>query len=134
MGVNIRNKGKSGEYEFIEKFGAFFTAFTDKPCERNLEQTRYGGSDITNVSPFCIEIKRVEDTGNGNKNSWWKQVSKAASSEEIEVVAFRPSRQPWKFLVPVRLIGVQLDNFMEIDEDTFVQLVMKTFQDTPLDT
>lgn len=124
---NIRNKGKSGEYEFIEKFGGLFRSFTDKPCERNLEQTRYGGSDITNTHPFCVEVKRVEDTSRGNKNSWWKQVRAAAEPDEIEVVAFRPSRTPWRFLIPASLLGFESEDYMEISEDTFGTLVVQAF-------
>jgi hypothetical protein len=128
MGLNIRTKGKNGEYEFIDKFGPLWTAHTAKPIERNLDQTRYGGSDMTNVEPFCIEIKRVEDCSNGNKNSWWKQVVKATKEGEYPIVAFRPSRSKWRFLISTAMFGILDGRYAEIEEDTFVALVLKEMQ------
>ena len=129
MGVNIRKKGAAAELEFCHRFQPFF----HNTLERNLLQTREGGSDVSGSHPFVIEIKRVEDTGNGNKNSWWKQVLAAVNDPDAEIpcVAFRPSRQPWKFLIPASLIGIESKEFMEVSEDVWLQLVFKKFSEEP---
>lgn len=119
--VNIRAKGAKAELEFCDRFSPFF------PCrlERNLLQTREGGSDIMGSHPFVIEVKRVEDTGMGNKNSWWRQVEAAVLHPEIEIpcVAYRPSRNPWSFLVPWEHGG-----FCQITEEQWLRLVLSTFK------
>ena len=120
---NIRKKGAAAELEFCHRFQPFFHV----PLKRNLLLTREGGSDVDGCIPFVIEIKRVEDTCNGNKNSWWKQVRAAVRNpeEDIPIVAFRPSRQPWKFLVPTALMDIDCEGYAEVTEDTFLKLVFK---------
>lgn len=120
MGINIRNKGAKGELEFCARFNMFFP----KPLERNLLQTREGGSDVTGCDPFVIEVKRVEDTCNGNKNSWWRQVTNATVPPYISTVAFRPNRSAWRFLIPAQLI-VDHPGYMEITEEVWLQLVLQ---------
>ena len=121
MGLNIRKKGAAAELEFCHRFQPFFHF----PLERNLLQTREGGSDVTGCEPFCIEIKRVEDTGNGNKNSWWRQVQACVNDEQIAIVAFRPSRSAWRFLIPSKLLGIECDIYMEVTEEIWLKLVFK---------
>ena len=53
MAINIINKGKEGEREFVNKYQAFFP----DTLKRNLLQTREGGADISGCTPFQIEIK-----------------------------------------------------------------------------
>ena len=120
--VNIRNKGSKAELEFCQRF----QPFSNNRRERNLLQTREGGSDIMGSHPFVIEIKRVEDTGVGNKNKWWAQVERAVQNPEIEipVVAYRPSRSPWSFLVPWEFRTIDTKGYCEISEDQWLVMVL----------
>ena len=122
--VNIRDKGKRGEYQFIERFQPFFHT----KLERNLEQVRAGGSDIIGTHPFVIEVKNVEDHCDSNKRSWWAQVSAAVLHPDIEipVVAYRKSRSSWRFLIASELIGIE-NEYLEVTEEVFLKLVMRTW-------
>lgn len=90
-----KNKGSSGEREAIalltewaEEVGA------DLNLDRNLEQVRYGGSDINGVPGLEIEVKRVESNG---INGWWKQVCTAARKQGTHpFLMHRRNRQPWR--------------------------------------
>lgn len=120
--VNIRAKGSKAELEFCTRFQPFFS----QKLERNLLQTREGGSDVMGSHPFVIEIKRVEDTCNGNKAKWWSQVCKAVKQPDIEIpcVAYRASRSPWSFLVSSDLMGIE-GGYIEISETLWLKLVLK---------
>ena len=125
---NIRKKGAAAELEWLHRFQPFFIP----ELKRNLEQTRSGGHDITGCEPWVVEVKRVEDTCQGNKNSWWRQARASVKdyNTEIPVVSFRPSRKPWRFLVPVSLFGIESEEYAEISEDVWLKLVFK-FQPAP---
>ena len=127
--VNIRQKGSKAELEWIERFQKFFP----EKLDRNLDQTRYGGSDVRFTEPFCVELKRVEDCSIGNRNNWWKQVKKAAKDNEIPVVGYRPSRKGWRFLLPAEMLHtyngfVQTDDWCEVSETVFILMVLKVFE------
>lgn len=124
---NIRKKGAAAELEFCHRFSPFF----DHPLKRNLNQTREGGSDVEGSFPFCIEIKRVEDTSQGNKNSWWRQVTACVREGEIATVAFRPGRSPWRFLMPTSLLGIDCDGYLEVSEETWLKYVIKIKEEFP---
>ena len=119
--VNIRQKGAKAELEFCKRFDPFFP----NTLERNLLQTREGGSDVTGCYPFVIEVKRVEKCDLGNKNSWWRQVCAATINPGISVVAFRPSRSAWRFLIPANLLDIDDPGWMEISEETWLKLVLR---------
>ena len=118
--MNIRNKGKAGESEFINRYGPFFP----NPIKRNLLQTREGGADISGCEPFQIEIKRCERV---EKNKWWAQVKAACKPDEIPVVAYRQNRGQWKFLLPVNLCNIDSEDYMEIAEGPWLKFVMEMF-------
>lgn len=119
--VNARNKGKAGESEFINTFNCLFP----DNLQRNLEQVRSGGSDVIGSEPFVIEIKRVEKL---DLNSWWRQVTVAATNPyDIRVVAYRQSRQPWKFLLPATLIVSKSETFLVADMETFIKFVSEHY-------
>lgn len=126
MGINIRKKGADGELELCKRLQPFFP----NTLQRNLEQVRSGGADVDGAHPFVIEVKRVQDTGNGNKNSWWKQVKAAITDldQEIPIVAFRPNKAKWRYLVPFSLILSGRDGWAEIDEDQFLMFVIYIFE------
>lgn len=122
MSINAHNKGKAGEYEFIQRFQPFFP----NTLERNIEQVRKGGSDIIGSEPFVVEIKRCEKI---ELNKWWKQVTKAVTNEwDIPTIAYRQNRQNWKFLLPSRLIGIEHDGYIECDEDVWLRFVMRNLE------
>jgi len=116
--INVRDKGKKGETEFCNRFNMFFP----KELKRNLLQTREGGADVTGCQPFQIEIKRCEKL---EKEKWWGQVNRACNHGDIPIVAYRQNKQPWRFLIPVTYIGLETNRWAEIDEDSWVELVMR---------
>ena len=122
--VHSRDKGKKGETEFINQFGSLFP----NPIKRNLDQTRDGGADVTGCEPFVIEIKRVEKL---QPNIWWTQVTRAASGtplkDTIPIVAYRQSRQPWRFLLPASLI-VPDPGFVIATPEVFIKLVTSHYE------
>ena len=123
--LNAQKKGSSGERE-AAKWLAKWWGLPEIPA-RNLEQVRSGahckavsgmtlGHDLL-VNPFVIEVKRCETLA---KQAWWNQVCKATSGKMCPVVMYRRNRQPWRFLVPSTLIGVDL-GFMELEAEIFLR-------------
>lgn len=122
--INIRDKGAKAELEFCSRFQPFFP----NKLERNLLQTREGGSDVTGCHPFVIEIKRVEDLCDSNKARWWAQVTRAAEGTGgIPCVAYRPNRSPWQFILPATLIGLD-EGFVEVSETVWLRFVVKQLE------
>ena len=125
--VHARNKGKAAETEFINKFQSLFP----DTLQRNLDQCRDGGSDVTGCEPFVIEIKRVEKL---DLKAWWRQVRLASATgslcptKAVPVVAYRQSRQPWRFLLPATLIVSKSENFIICDEETFIKYVSEHYE------
>ena len=120
--INVRQKGKDGELEFVNKYQIFFP----DTIKRNLLQTREGGADVSGCAPFQIEIKRCEKI---EHSKWWAQVNRAlASPEEIPVVAYRANKQPWRFLIPSSLLVAGTDEYAIVSETVFLQFVINTYQ------
>lgn len=97
MGMFARRKGKTGEQELArllrECFGDIW-AF-----ERNSMQSRAGGDDFVDNSPFSIECKRVESP---SWAAWFKQAdeqSRRHSPPKMPVIAHRRNHEPWTFTV-----------------------------------
>lgn len=103
--VSPKAKGMNGEYEVI----GILQTVCDKVClqygygritlERNLEQVRYGGSDINGLDWAAIEVKRREN--DSDVEGWWRQTKFAATDERGNLVRFpilfsRKNRSPWK--------------------------------------
>ena len=107
-------KGSAGEIELCRWIEKTFE-LEKKSLQRNLEQTRDGGSDIMGFPPFQFEVKRCEVTA---KRDWWLQVSSALRPSRQPVVAFRRNRQPWRFLISARNIGLE-NGYMELEEREF---------------
>jgi len=119
--VNARAKGASGEREFC-KWVCDKLELDETPT-RNLEQVRSGGADILGVDPFVFEVKRVERV---NRKKWWLQVKAAAASTpgSIPVVAYRPNRKPWEFLIPATWVGLQF-GYIILEEKEFIQWALQ---------
>ena len=94
MSAMQRNKGSAAEREV-------FNLLRDElgiAVERNLQQTRNGGADSLSLPGIAIEVKRQEKPF---AESWWRQAVEQAGSTRTPVVAYRKSRQPWRFVVPL---------------------------------
>ena len=97
--INSRTKGASAEREV-------FKIISDSlgiKVERNLVQTREGGSD-TVVGDWAIEVKRQETL---SINAWWEQaVEQALRVNKKPMLIYRKSRMPWKVVIYARdLVG-----------------------------
>lgn len=100
MGKSERRKGADGERELAnllyDRLGI--------ELKRNLEQSRNGGYDLIGL-PFAIEVKRHEEL---RTKEWWTQAChqaidacRATGDDLTPVLAWRQSRKPWTFMVPV---------------------------------
>ena len=116
MKINSRNKGVTGE-RFAAKWLYDNLKLDDIPL-RNLEQVREGGNDLTGPAPLSIEVKRCETL---LKRDWWMQaVSGTTALLDTPVVMYRQSRQPWRFLISARCIGLT-SGFVQVEEREFVK-------------
>jgi Holliday junction resolvase len=91
-----RRKGASAERELFgllrDELGLI--------VERNLAQTRAGGADCLSIDGLAIEVKRQEKAFS---EAWWRQAVEQAGSR-VPVLAYRQSRQPWRFVLPLAWI------------------------------
>ena len=102
--INSRAKGAAGEREFCKWLYEHFD-LSEMP-ERNLEQVRSGGADVLSVRPFVFEVKRVERLD--LQAAWTQCVIAARKAGGEPVVAHRVNRQPWRFLISAKHIGLDL--------------------------
>lgn len=69
---------------------------------RKIEQSRDGGFDLDGLPYMAVEVKRREKLSLG---AWWKQTCEQAEPLRlIPVLAYRLSRQEWKFVLPLSLV------------------------------
>lgn len=115
-----RAKGATGERELA----AILTHWASQigmatKLERNLEQARGGGHDLTGLECYgmAVEVKRVEALAIG---SWWAQAVRQAKSagDLIPVLAWRQNRKPWRFRVRTWVwpAKVLIDADLELDQ------------------
>lgn len=95
MGAAERMKGQRGERELCrllsDELGEEYT--------RTLDQVRDGGADVAQVGPFALEVKRCERLELG---TWWLQACRQAADTGLApALAYRQSRQPWRFVLPL---------------------------------
>lgn len=96
-----RAKGASGERELADLMRLWAGAVgMAADLERNLEQVRGGGHDLTGLECYhmAVEVKRVEQLA---LNSWWDQTVRQAkqAGDLIPVLGWRQNRKPWRFRV-----------------------------------
>lgn len=97
MSAMQRTKGAAAEREL-------FNLLRDElgiVVERNLVQSRSGGADSVSIPGLSIEVKRHESEF---REAWWTQAVEQAG-EDVPVLAYRKSRQPWRFAVPLAWVG-----------------------------
>ena len=94
MGKSSRNKGAAGERELAGKLTELLGG---KVVKRELSQTRDGGCDFilgSTAGDIHVECKRVERRS-PDIYGWLGQCEASCSSNELAVVAWRPSRRGW---------------------------------------
>lgn len=86
-----RNKGSSGERELLKLLSEELGL--ESGLNRNLSQTRGGGSDCIELKGWAIEVKRQEKL---NIVAWWKQTVEQATNGDKPILFYRANRMPWK--------------------------------------
>lgn len=105
--VNVRTKGKGGEYEardlVLSWLAPVYVKCGAPPPElkRNVEQSRSGGADLVGVDWLALEVKRHETLAVAQ---WWRQAERQAGPGQLPVLMYRQSRKPWSFRVRARLL------------------------------
>ena len=126
MGINIRQKGASGEREIcdllndiIQKvmrsmdYSAEEVIKAGKTVQRNQNQTAVGGNDLTNTFGLSIEVKRQEQLA---INTWWKQTVEAADRNlEHPVLLYRQNGKKWNCVTM---------GYLELPNSKFVKIRM----------
>lgn len=98
MGASERRKGGDGERELVRLLREHLG---DGVC-RNLQQSAVGGHDLLGVGRFALEVKRCEKL---SLNAWWEQAwRQAIDAGCLPALAYRQSRQPWRFVVPLSIL------------------------------
>lgn len=98
-GRSSRRKGATAEREL---FKALNERLGRDMFVRNLLQTRQGGCDDGNAELFALEVKRQESL---SLPAWIQQAVEQAKPGQIPVLAYRRSKEPWRFLVITDLDG-----------------------------
>jgi len=122
--INVRSKGAAGEREFCKWL---YDNMNIPMPQRNLEQVRSGGSDVTDIEPFFFEVKRCEVL---DFDSWWRQVrvaGKKSFTDPVPVVAFRQNRKPWEFLISATEIGCRRGH-MRVSQRIFLEWASKVLE------
>lgn len=125
--VNSRNKGAAGEREFIGIMAPLVT----RACiaagangivlSRNFAQAAVGGCDMDSLAHlgFMFEVKRHETLA---INSWWKQVERAVQGKNCwPILAYRQNRQPWTFVVDCRMLGINAQGRVSMEQEVFTE-------------
>lgn len=129
MSNSQRRKGACGERELAKALSELLNL----DISRNLDQTRDGGHDLDGL-PFALEVKRQEKLSLGK---WWRQAVEQANGRP-PVLAYRQSRKPWRFVVPVMVMSegihvidnpmYELDYTIEMGIELFCELVTCSIQ------
>ena len=88
MSKSQRDKGAAAEREVA----AILSEVLGVQVRRKLGQVRDGGDDLE-VGPFRIEVKRRETLA---MDAWSRQVEACAGADQVPVVVYRRSREPWR--------------------------------------
>lgn len=106
MAIHVVNKGKNGEREVVNLLQPHVNRIYQgiglpaPDLLRNQMQSAVGGYDIVGLPWLALEVKRQEQL---QLNTWWKQVTAAATSNQVPVVIYRQNRQKWQVLMPAWL-------------------------------
>lgn len=97
MGKMQRTKGATAERELLK----LLSDGLGLNLTRNLTQTREGGADCDDLEGYALEIKRHETL---QLTTWWRQAVEQAG-DKVPVLAYRQSRHPWLFVVPMNCLN-----------------------------
>ena len=102
MSINSRAKGASAEREVVHILRDELGIDT----QRNLDQWRSGGHDITGLPGWAIEVKRAKAP---LIHQWWKQAKDQADRVgSTPALWYRLDRKPWRVIVPLYAINRSL--------------------------
>ena len=110
IGVGARGKGALGEREvkiILKSILQPVYLHHNEPLpdiERNLEQSRGGGYDLTGLEWLAIEVKRQERS---NLKAWWKQTLAQCGEHQIPFLIHRANHQPWRVRTVVPVVIAQ---------------------------
>jgi len=94
MALNSRSKGAKGEREVVKMLK---DALGSDAVERNLAQSRNGGSDILlERYRIAVEVKRVEHYTDCDVRDWWAQCVDEKPKGWLPVLLYRKSRSAWR--------------------------------------
>lgn len=107
--INARNKGRSGEQEVATLFRGWIEQVREElglspeqmpEIKRNQMQTAgqhrsEGQADIVGIDWLSIEVKRVENDGKSNMQSWWEQCKSQAARGADPVLFWRLNGTQW---------------------------------------
>lgn len=118
MGASQRNKGAAAERELRKLLS------DELGCDvlRNYAQAAQGGHDLLGVGPFALEVKRAETL---RIPEWWLQAcAQADEAGLVPALAYRQSRQPWAFMVPLPWLMdcIRWDEWTELDDKALLSL------------
>jgi hypothetical protein len=111
-----REKGAGAERELA---GAIFEELGVR-LVRNLEQSRAGGHDLTlapeqsgpvadALSRYALEVKRHAKATPALLAGWWAQAqAQAEAAGLVPALAYRPDRMPWRVVLPLAELRVEL--------------------------
>ena len=94
--INTRVKGKVGERYFAKLLREVFP-----DVQRNAgTQSREGGCDLINTSPFNFEIKYGSTYKSKKVRSWIDQVQREGLSSNWNIVLVKPDREKSYAVIP----------------------------------
>jgi len=94
MALKSRRKGAVGEREVVKLLK---DAIGSDEVERNLSQSRDGGSDILlEEHSIAIEVKRVEAFADYDVSKWWNQCVSEKPAGWLPLLLYRKNRGKWR--------------------------------------
>lgn len=122
--TNSRAKGAAVEREFC----AMIATHLGVSCQRNLEQSRSGGHDITGLDGWAPEIKaRANVPARSELISMWAQtIEQAEAAKAKPVLAIKVNRRGWTCYVDMADLNDSWQprkSWAAIEPEDFFQLV-----------
>jgi len=133
MAALSRTKGQAGERELAK----LLTMALGVDLQRNLEQARIGGHDLTLVpgqsdplaqamDAFALECKRYHRVTPGKLAAWWTQATRQAeAAHKLPALAYRADRGRWIVQVGWNALHAALpsDKTLLLSLDGFAALI-----------
>lgn len=122
--TNSRAKGAAVEREFC----AMIATHLGVSCQRNLEQSRSGGHDITGLDGWAPEIKARANVPPRSEliNMWAQTLEQAEKASAKPVLAIKVNRRGWTCFVDLADLNAswaRCRSWAAIEPEDFFQLV-----------